>query len=320
MYAVIKTGGKQYRVQPDDILEIERLPGEAGDILEFDQVLMLSGESGFEIGTPVVSGALVAAELVEQTRGDKIKIFKKKRRKHYRRTMGHRQDLSQIRITEILTGGAKPSKAAAAKKKAPAKKAKPRPSKAEQTAEGRRAAVEGAERRAAGKAPAKKAAKPRQGDAPRGIAGDRQELEASGEAEHSPRRRWPKKQLNFKGRIEREEWIEQAKDLAAGKAARQVRQAGLRTRLMAHKKAGGSSRNGRDSAGRRLGVKKFGGEAVAAGNIIVRQRGTRWFAGDNVGMGKDHTLFALAEGSVQFRETRGGRKVISVTPPAPAGE
>ena len=83
---------------------------------------------------------------------------------------------------------------------------------------------------------------------------------------------------------------------------------------MAHKKAGGSSRNGRDSAGRRLGVKKFGGEAVLAGNIIARQRGTKWFAGENVGIGKDHTLFALAEGSVQFRSTRGGRKVISVTP------
>jgi large subunit ribosomal protein L27 len=89
---------------------------------------------------------------------------------------------------------------------------------------------------------------------------------------------------------------------------------------MAHKKAGGSSRNGRDSAGRRLGVKKFGGEAVLAGNIIVRQRGTKWFAGDNVGMGKDHTLFALAEGSVQFRETRGGRKVISVTQAETAAE
>ena len=86
---------------------------------------------------------------------------------------------------------------------------------------------------------------------------------------------------------------------------------------MAHKKAGGSSRNGRDTAGRRLGVKKFGGEAVLAGNIIARQRGTKWFAGDNVGMGKDHTLYALAEGSVQFRPTRGGRTVISVTP---AGE
>ena len=89
---------------------------------------------------------------------------------------------------------------------------------------------------------------------------------------------------------------------------------------MAHKKAGGSSRNGRDSAGRRLGVKKFGGEAVLAGNIIVRQRGTKWFAGENVGMGKDHTLFALAEGSVEFRATRGGRKVISVTPSAGSGE
>ena len=88
---------------------------------------------------------------------------------------------------------------------------------------------------------------------------------------------------------------------------------------MAHKKAGGSSRNGRDSAGRRLGVKKFGGEAVIAGNIIVRQRGTKWFAGDNVGIGKDHTLFALAEGRVEFRPTRGGRKIISVVP-ATSGE
>jgi large subunit ribosomal protein L21 len=151
MYAVIKTGGKQYRVQPDDILEIERLPGEAGDILEFDQVLMLSGDAGFEIGTPVVSGALVAAELVEQTRGDKIKIFKKKRRKHYRRTMGHRQDLSQIRITEILTGGAKPTKKAAAKKKAPPKKA----AKAEQTGKVEQPAPAVSE--AAAEAPAKKA-------------------------------------------------------------------------------------------------------------------------------------------------------------------
>ena len=89
---------------------------------------------------------------------------------------------------------------------------------------------------------------------------------------------------------------------------------------MAHKKAGGSSRNGRDTAGRRLGVKKFGGEAVLAGNIIARQRGTKWFPGDNVGMGKDHTLFALAEGNVEFRATRGGRKVISVTPTAASGD
>lgn len=82
---------------------------------------------------------------------------------------------------------------------------------------------------------------------------------------------------------------------------------------MAHKKAGGSSRNGRDSEGRRLGVKKFGSEAVIPGNIIVRQRGTKWHPGTNVGMGKDHTLFALVPGKVQF-ETRRGRAFVTVVP------
>ena len=81
---------------------------------------------------------------------------------------------------------------------------------------------------------------------------------------------------------------------------------------MAHKKAGGSSRNGRDSAGRRLGVKKFGGEAVIAGNIIVRQRGTKFHPGENVGMGKDHTLFALCDGNVSFRQRAGKRMFVSV--------
>ena len=83
---------------------------------------------------------------------------------------------------------------------------------------------------------------------------------------------------------------------------------------MAHKKAGGSSRNGRDSAGRRLGVKKFGGQIVIPGNIIVRQRGTKWHPGDNVGLGKDHTLFALTDGQVAFRDGKLGRKYVHVMP------
>jgi large subunit ribosomal protein L27 len=83
---------------------------------------------------------------------------------------------------------------------------------------------------------------------------------------------------------------------------------------MAHKKAGGSSRNGRDSAGRRLGVKKFGGELVIPGNIIVRQRGTKFHAGKNVGMGKDHTLFALVEGQVLFAVKANDRQFVSVVP------
>jgi large subunit ribosomal protein L27 len=81
---------------------------------------------------------------------------------------------------------------------------------------------------------------------------------------------------------------------------------------MAHKKAGGSSRNGRDTAGRRLGVKKFGGESVVPGNIIVRQRGTKWRPGENVGLGKDHTIFALREGRVAFTRRAGGRSYVSV--------
>ncbi|MCB1472058.1 MAG: 50S ribosomal protein L27 [Rhodobiaceae bacterium] len=83
---------------------------------------------------------------------------------------------------------------------------------------------------------------------------------------------------------------------------------------MAHKKAGGSSRNGRDTAGRRLGVKKFGGENVIAGNIIIRQRGTKWHPGENVGMGKDHTLFATSAGTVEFKAKANGRTFVSVRP------
>ena len=85
---------------------------------------------------------------------------------------------------------------------------------------------------------------------------------------------------------------------------------------MAHKKAGGSSRNGRDSAGRRLGVKKFGGEQVVSGNIIIRQRGTQWHPGTGVGLGKDHTIFAVTDGSVAFRRKANGRVYVSVAPAA----
>jgi large subunit ribosomal protein L27 len=89
---------------------------------------------------------------------------------------------------------------------------------------------------------------------------------------------------------------------------------------MAHKKAGGSSRNGRDSNSKRLGVKKFGGEAVISGNIIVRQRGTQWHPGANVGLGKDHTIFALTPGNVAYRTKANGRVYVSVMPKAEAAE
>ncbi|MGR3456008.1 50S ribosomal protein L27 [Pseudooceanicola sp.] len=89
---------------------------------------------------------------------------------------------------------------------------------------------------------------------------------------------------------------------------------------MAHKKAGGSSRNGRDSAGRRLGIKKYGGESVIAGNILCRQRGTKWWPGEGVGLGKDHTIFATVDGNVKFHKGLKGRTFISVLPAVEAAE
>ena len=107
MYAVIKTGGKQYRVQPGDVIVVEKLDGEAGSNVSFGDVLMLGGEKGVTLGAPLIAGAAVAATLVETRKGEKIKIFKKTRRQGYRRTNGHRQMESVLRITGIDGAGEK---------------------------------------------------------------------------------------------------------------------------------------------------------------------------------------------------------------------
>jgi len=169
-FAVIKTGGKQYKVAANDVLKVEKLDAEAGTIVTFDQVLMV----GDTVGAPIVEGALVAAELIETRKSKTVIVFKKNRRHNYRRRNGHRQLLSTVRITEILTGGAKPTIAAkpakaaaatetvteakpakkaeapAAEAKAPAKKAAPKKAAAETTETEAKAPAK--------KAPAKKAA------------------------------------------------------------------------------------------------------------------------------------------------------------------
>lgn len=166
MFAVIRTGGKQYRVAPNDIIEVEKIAGQPGDIVELAEVLLLGGDGGPKTGSPTISGALVAAEVIEQRRGDKIVVFKKKRRSTYRRTRGHRQELTALRITEILTDGKKPSKAAPrpeAKKaeKAASPKAKTETKPAAKKAEAKPAAKKPAAK-AEKKAPARKpAAKPK---------------------------------------------------------------------------------------------------------------------------------------------------------------
>jgi large subunit ribosomal protein L21 len=122
MFAVIKTGGKQYRVAADDVIEVEKLAGAPGEIIEFAEVLVLGGDTT-TLGTPTVAGALVAGEVIEQGRGPKIIAFKKRRRKNSRRKRGHRQEYTRVRITEILADGQKPSKVAPPR----VRKAKPKP-------------------------------------------------------------------------------------------------------------------------------------------------------------------------------------------------
>ncbi len=132
MFAVIKTGGKQYKVAKNDVISVEKLQADPGATIAFDQVLLIGDGKGQKVGAPVVEGASVTATVLEQTRGDKIIVFKKKRRKHYRRTAGHRQYLTVLRIADILPA---PEKKAAAEPKAkpkpaakaaPARKAKPK--------------------------------------------------------------------------------------------------------------------------------------------------------------------------------------------------
>ena len=121
--AVIRTGGKQYRVAANDVIKVETLAGEAGDQIVFGEVLAVTGDGSAEVGAPLVSGASVAARVIAQDRAEKVIIFKKRRRHNYRRTKGHRQHLTVLRIEEILVGGAKPVGAAKAEAKAAEKPA-----------------------------------------------------------------------------------------------------------------------------------------------------------------------------------------------------
>jgi large subunit ribosomal protein L21 len=206
MYAVIKTGGKQYRVAANDKILIEKLEGAAGDHVNFTNVLMVSNGGTVDIGAPFIAGATVVGEIEKQARGPHIIIFKKRRRKHYRRRNGHRQDLTSVIITEILTGGAKPSGKAAVK----------------------------AEKKVAAPAAAAPLAAPVSGAAaddisliggigPKILKG----LTDLGVTTFAQIAGWTdadveriETELKQKGRVAREEWIEQARELMAGKAPR----------------------------------------------------------------------------------------------------
>ena len=216
MFAVIKTGGKQYTVAADDLLKVEKLAGDAGDMVEFSEILMVGEGADATIGKPFVDGALVTAEVVEQGRARKVIAFKKRRRQNSKRTRGHRQHETTIRIAEILTGGAKPKKAAP--KKAAEKKADAAP----------KAKAEAAPKEKADDAPAALFTAPTgDPDDLKKISGVgpvlEKKLHAFGVTQFAQVAAFKKadiakldEALNFKGRIERDDWVGQAKALASG--------------------------------------------------------------------------------------------------------
>ena len=213
MFAVIKTGGKQYRVNTNDVLTVEKLEGDVGEVLVFEEVLMVGGEDGLTIGAPTVKGASVAAEVVKQKRDDKVIAFKKRRRQNSKRKRGHRQHQTVVQISEILMGGAKPSKAAK-----PAKTA---------------LLEETAAAPAAKPAKAAKAAATADLDASNlslisGVGPTiEKKLRAAGITSWNDIAAWTEadiakwdEELALRGRATREEWVVQAQELLAGKPPR----------------------------------------------------------------------------------------------------
>ncbi|MGB3388323.1 MAG: 50S ribosomal protein L21 [Pseudaminobacter sp.] len=206
MFAVIKTGGRQYRVAANDVLKVGKLVANAGDTVEFTQVLAVGEGENATIGAPFVDGALVTAEVVEQGRAPKVIAFKKRRRQNSRRTRGHRQHETTVRIGEILTGGAKPTKKAAAKAEA---KSEATPAKAAAKSEAAGEIVDDISL-IGGVGPVLKEKLEAAGfGSLKDIAG----LKAKDIAKLD-------EDLKLGGRIERDEWVEQAKELLAGKPPR----------------------------------------------------------------------------------------------------
>lgn len=238
MFAVIKTGGKQYKVAANDVLKVEKLDSEAGDVVTFDQVLMVGEGNDVTVGAPLVEGALVAGHLVKTEKQDTVIVFKKRRRHNSRRRNGHRQLLSTVRITEILTGGAKvttqpdeKAKAAYARKLAGVASV----SEPVAAAAPAKAAAPAAEK------PTRAPAKPKAAEAAPaeggfvddvkliGGVGAALEKKLAGAGITSLRQiaDWSEadlarydEELELRGRATRDEWIEQAKDLIAGKPPR----------------------------------------------------------------------------------------------------
>ena len=336
MFAVIRTGGKQYRVTPNAVLKVEKLEAEPGTTVTFTDVLALGTGEGLTLGAPTVAGAEVTATVIAQDRLDKVIIFKKRRRQNSRRKNGHRQHVTVLRVAGFAKDGAAVADPVAVKSVSsepvalepvalepvalepvvePA--AEPVAEPAVQPAPEVHAEAPPAElpgpRRLRSRGIARRRLWRRSGHGGRRSCLRQHGRTASWRCVGNPHRRRPGG--DGRDRIPRRRLRREARRrcAAAGpwRGAAGVTDHGTQ-------EGGRLVRNGRDTEGRRLGIKKYGGEAVLAGNILVRQRGTKWHPGENVGLGRDHTIFALIDGKVEFRRRSNDRVHISVRPPAAA--
>ena len=320
MYAVIETGGKQYRVEVGTELEVELLDVEPGKTITLDRVLLVADGDTAAIGRPVVEDASVSAEVVTQTRGPKLISFKYRPKARSRVKKGHRQELTVLRISDIVLAG-KSAAEADTKAKAAAKTERQKLADAAEVqaakdaelaaklavgteaAEPKAKATTKAEKPAKADADAKPAAKPAaKAEAPAKATTTKSTAKPA--AAKPAAKAAPK--TTAKAAASRD-------DQGSGQgAAEDHRHQEGRVDEMAHKKAGGSVKNGRDSVGQRLGVKAGDGQLVTAGSIIVRQRGMTFLAGPGTGLGRDYTVFATVTGKVKFEHATKDKKRIRV--------
>ena len=306
MYAVIETGSKQYRVEVGTELQVELLDVEPGQTITLERVLLVADGDTAAIGRPVVDGAKVTAEVLRRERGVKTISFKYRPKARRRVKKGHRQELTILRIDDIVLDGKSAAKEVrAAEAAARTERERLEEAAARQAAEDEalaaklaKAAAPKAERGGAGQGPGREARRPGHD---RRTKRRRAKADAKAKPTAAPPRPTPA-QARQERQAERGR-PEEGRPHEEGRVA-----------PMAHKKAGSSSKNGRDSVGQRLGVKRGDGQLVTSGSIIVRQRGMTFLSGTGTGLGHDYTVFATVDGHVRFEHATKNKKRIRVLP------
>ena len=307
MYAVIETGGKQYRVEVGTELEVELLDVEPGETITLDRVLLVADGDESTIGRPLVADASVSAEVVRQTRGEKLISFKYRPKARSRVKKGHRQELTVLRITDIALGG----KSAAKDAKQAEAKARTERQRLEEAAAAQAAKDAELAAKLAADKPAKAEPKAKADRRRRRRRRPRRSRRPTAKADRRRPRPTPRPRPRPQPRRRRP-----PRPTPTPPRRRQRRRSPAPRRRTSRpdgtQEGGRQLKNGRDSVGQRLGVKAGDGQLVTAGSIIVRQRGMTFLAGPGTGLGRDYTVFATVTGKVKFEHATKTKKRIRV--------